>query len=52
MASRGEVVLAADTTVDLDGAILAKPLDEGDAVSMLRRLSGRRHEVHTAVAVR
>ena len=45
-------MLAADTTVDLDGAILAKPVDEGDAASMLQRLSGRRHEVHTAVAVR
>ncbi len=45
------VVLAADTTVDLDGAILAKPLDAADAEGMLHALSGRSHETHTAVAV-
>ena len=44
-------VIAADTTVDLDGRILGKPADADDAVRMLRSLSGRRHEVHTAVAV-
>jgi septum formation protein len=44
-------VIAADTTVDLDGRILGKPADTEDAVRMLRSLSGRRHEVHTAVAV-
>jgi septum formation protein len=42
-------VLAADTTVDVDGEILAKPVDDGDARRMLRRLSGRTHQVHTAV---
>ncbi|MDW3216203.1 MAG: Maf family protein [Ilumatobacteraceae bacterium] len=42
-------VLAADTTVDVDGEILAKPLDDDDARRMLRRLSGRTHRVHTAV---
>jgi nucleoside triphosphate pyrophosphatase len=42
-------VLAADTTVDVDGAILAKPLDDDDARRMLRGLSGRTHRVHTAV---
>lgn len=42
-------VLAADTTVDLDGEILAKPLDDDDARYMLGRLSGRSHRVHTAV---
>ncbi len=44
------VILAADTTVDLDGAILAKPIDDDDARQMLRSLSGRTHQVHTAVA--
>ena len=44
-----EVVLAADTTVDVDGEILAKPLDDDDARRMLRRLSGRTHRVHTTV---
>lgn len=45
------VVLAADTTVTLDGAILGKPVDADDAQAMLARLSGRTHEVLTAVAV-
>jgi septum formation protein len=43
------VVLAADTTVDLDGSILAKPADDEDATRMLWTLSGRTHQVHTAV---
>jgi septum formation protein len=46
------IVLAADTTVDVDGEILGKPLDDGDARAMLRALSGRTHQVHTGVAVR
>jgi len=45
------VVLAADTTVVLDGAILGKPMDADDAGAMLRRLAGRRHRVITAVCV-
>ena len=44
-------VLAADTTVVIDGMMLAKPVDEEDAKRMLRLLSGRTHEVLTAVAV-
>jgi septum formation protein len=48
-ASGNLVVLAADTTVDVDGEILGKPADEADARRMLRRLSGRTHQVHTAV---
>jgi septum formation protein len=44
-------VLAADTTVALGDEILGKPLDRADALRMLGRLSGREHEVHTAVAV-
>lgn len=46
------LVIAADTTVDLGGEILAKPIDDDDARSMLRRLSARTHRVHTGVAVR
>lgn len=42
-------VLAADTTVDVDGEVLAKPLDDDDARRMLRRLSARTHRVHTSV---
>ena len=45
-------VLAADTTVALDAAILAKPADRHHAAEMLRSLSGRRHEVLTAVALK
>ena len=45
------VVLAADTTVVVDGAILAKPVDEADARRMLRLLAGRRHDVLTGVCV-
>ena len=47
----GFVVLGADTTVTLDGHILAKPEDAGDAARMLRLLSGRTHRVITGVAV-
>ena len=47
-----ELVIAADTTVDVAGKILGKPLDEAEAASMLRGLSGRAHRVHTGVAVR
>ena len=44
-------MLAADTTVDVDGEILGKPADDDDARRMLRLMSGRTHQVHTAVAV-
>lgn len=46
------VILAADTTVVIDGEILAKPRDDADAAAMLRRLSGRRHDVLTGVSLR
>jgi len=45
-------VLAADTEVAVDGAIFGKPADAQDAKRMLSRLSGRTHEVLTAVALR
>jgi septum formation protein len=45
-------VLAADTAVVLDGKILGKPKDRDDAMRMLHELSGRTHEVLTAVALR
>lgn len=44
-------VLAADTTVTLDGEIFGKPVDDADARRMLERFSGRTHQVLTAVAV-
>lgn len=49
--ARDVVVLAADTTVSIDGEILGKPVDDLAAAAMLTRLSGRTHQVHTAVAV-
>ncbi len=48
----GDLVLAADTTVVLDGAVLEKPRDEADAMHMLERLAGRTHEVITSIALR
>jgi septum formation protein len=47
----GDVILAADTTVVLDGAIFEKPASPAHAVEMLTQLQGRTHEVLTAVAV-
>lgn len=44
-------VLAADTTVTLDGKIIGKPLGREQAAAMLRTLSGRQHQVLSAVAV-
>ena len=44
-------VLAADTTLEVDGEIVGKPIDGEDAKAILRRLSGRSHRVLTAVAV-
>lgn len=47
----GDVVVAADTTVAIDGRILAKPADACEAREMLQALSGREHVVLTGVAV-
>ncbi|GGC14691.1 Maf-like protein [Oxalicibacterium flavum] len=44
-------VLAADTTVVLDGRILGKPADEAEAIAMMQALSGRTHQVLTHVVV-
>lgn len=51
-AAADTLVITADTTVDLGGEILGKPVDIDDARAMLRRLSARTHRVHTGVAVR
>ena len=48
----GEIVLCADTTVALGRRIMGKPLDAGEATEFLLALSGRRHRVITAVAVK
>ena len=44
-------VLAADTTLDVDGEIIGKPRDDADATAILKRLSGRTHRVLTCIAV-
>ena len=49
--SSSDFVLAADTTVVLDGVILGKPESDADAKQMLRGLMGRAHEVLTGIAV-
>ena len=46
------LTVAADTVVDVDGDVLGKPADTAEARSMLRRLAGRWHVVHTAFALR
>jgi septum formation protein len=46
------VVLGADTTVVVDGEILGKPADDRESVLMLKKLSGRRHEVLTGISLR
>jgi septum formation protein len=51
-AAESDIVLCADTTVALGRRILGKPADAGEAEAFLRLLSGRRHRVITAVAVK
>lgn len=50
--TEGEIVLCADTTVALGRRILGKPADAGQAAEFLLAMSGRRHQVITALAVR
>jgi septum formation protein len=51
-AVEGELVLAADTVVVIDGDVLGKPADAAEAERFLRRLSGRSHEVWGGLALR
>ena len=44
-------ILAADTTVALDMEIFGKPQNDADALSMLKKLAGSTHQVHTAIAL-
>jgi len=48
----GDLIIAADTLVYLDGRPLGKPADRGDAARMLEALSGRMHTVFTGVALK
>jgi len=49
---RETLVLGADTAVVVDGRVLGKPGDDGEARAMLAQLAGRRHEVMTGVSLR
>lgn len=49
--ARAVPVLAADTSVVVDGVILGKPKDQDDALAMLSLLSGRTHQVYSAVSL-
>jgi septum formation protein len=51
-ALRTPLVIAADTTVVVDGLVLEKPRDAAEAEAFVRRLAGRTHEVHTGHALR
>jgi nucleoside triphosphate pyrophosphatase len=51
LARPGEQVLGADTEVVLDGELLGKPPGPAEAEALLRRLSGREHEVMTGIAL-
>ena len=48
---KGPIIIAADTVVALDGAVLGKPADELEAFKMLSTLSGCRHQVYTGLTV-
>ena len=45
------LVLGSDTTVELDGIVLGKPETRSNAIDMLTQLSGKRHTVHTSIAL-
>ena len=49
--AKDEIVVGADTEILVDGEVLGKPNDEGDAARMLSRLSGRTHQAITGVAL-
>jgi septum formation protein len=51
-AAPGDIVLAADTVVVIDGEILGKPRDRADALRMLELLAGREHDVITGICLR
>lgn len=46
-----ELIITADTIVCLDDKVLGKPVDEAEAMGMLRSLSGRTHQVYTGVTI-
>jgi len=51
IAEANEIVITADTVVHVEGKLLNKPADKEEALSMLKQLSGRSHEVYTGVCI-
>ena len=51
LAPQDALIIAADTVVALDGAVLGKPVDAEEAAAMLRMLSAQRHVVHTGICL-
>ena len=49
---KDEVLITADTIVAIDGEILGKPKDEKEAMEMLRKLSGKTHQVFTGITIK
>ncbi|MEG2353710.1 MAG: Maf-like protein [Clostridium sp.] len=45
------LVIGCDTVVTLDGAVLGKPKDREDAFNMIKKLSGRKHEVYSGITI-
>jgi septum formation protein len=48
----GTIVISADTIVVLDNEIIGKPIDKKDAIAIIQKLSGKKHQVITAVNIR
>lgn len=51
IAEANEIMITADTVVHVEGKLLNKPADKEEALSMLKQLSGRSHEVYTGVCI-
>ena len=47
----GEIVLGADSVIDLEGDIISKPLDRDDAINILKKLSGKKHYLISSVCI-
>ena len=47
----GEIVLGADSVIDLEGEIISKPLDRNDALEILKKLNGKKHYLISSVCI-
>ena len=47
----GEIVLGADSVIDLDGEIISKPLDRNEALNILKKLNGKKHHLISSVCI-